>query len=907
MPVPDARAELQIGGAWTEATQHVVQSTGVQLSSGRSDEGRPVDPGSGSLTLLSPNGLYSNRNPNSPYFERLPRNVTVRVSCTGATPALLVPEGVAGRASTPDHASLDITGDIDVRVELDPGVWAGRGIGYELLSKYLSTGNQRSWRLIYTGEGQIHFAWSADGITVNLNHRSPVLGSLHGRRAIRATLDVNNGLGGYTVTYYTAPTLAGPWTQVGQTVTTSGTTSVYSSSAALDVGDASSLSLSTIERRIYRAEVRSGIGGAIVAAPDFTVQAPGTTSFTDSVGRSWTVTDGASIDDRTVRAAHVVPTWPATWHRSGGDVRAPISTAGILRRLGQGRKELASTLRRRIPSYLPLAYWPCEDGSDATQAGSPIGGVAPLRVTGWAFNSDSSLASSAALPAVEAGGTMVGVVPPPAGHPLLWPEWSVHLFYRVDAAPGTNQEIFAWQTDGSLKRWRVWLRSGIATLQGLDLDGTARIDQTVAIGADVFEGWQRLTVQARQNPSTSQLDWAIQWTNIGGAAGGVSGSIGEFAGAVTRISTSFGTFSGLRVGHITALPVGTGNGVHDPFLGAETAWAGETAVARLQRLAEEESQTLSLSTWHADLTDTSTALGPQRPGALLDVLQEAADADGGILYEDPHRLALTYRARSTLYNQTPVVIPYSSLTTPFEPDESDLRLRNDVTVERSGGSSARAVQQTGPLSVDEVGLYDESVTLSLETDDQASQIAYWRLHMGTWDEARYPQVRIMLHRHPELIPEVSALRIGDRVQITGTPSWMPPGPVDLIVQRIGEDIKTFTWDVVLTCSPGAPWQVGVFNSTTNGRANTSGSQLTNAISDSATSFSVTTTVGVRWTVDPAQFPLPITVGGEEMTVTGISGTSSPQTFTVTRSANGIVKSHAAGAPVAVARPAVYAL
>ncbi len=68
---------------------------------------------------------------------------------------------------------------------------------------------------------------------------------------------------------------------------------------------------------------------------------------------------------------------------------------------------------------------------------------------------------------------------------------------------------------------------------------------------------------------------------------------------------------------------------------------------------------------------------------------------------------------------------------------------------RSGGSSGRAVAETGPLSVlpppDGVGIYDESVTLSLATDDQPERIAQWRVHLGTWDEARYPTITVWLH------------------------------------------------------------------------------------------------------------------------------------------------------------------
>ncbi len=66
---------------------------------------------------------------------------------------------------------------------------------------------------------------------------------------------------------------------------------------------------------------------------------------------------------------------------------------------------------------------------------------------------------------------------------------------------------------------------------------------------------------------------------------------------------------------------------------------------------------------------------------------------------------------------------------------------------------------------------------------------------------------------------------------------------------------------------------------------------------SETSFTVAIASGHLWTTSAAQFPFDIIVGGERMTVTAISGASSPQTFTVTRSVNGVQKSHLAGVAV----------
>jgi hypothetical protein len=74
------------------------------------------------------------------------------------------------------------------------------------------------------------------------------------------------------------------------------------------------------------------------------------------------------------------------------------------------------------------------------------------------------------------------------------------------------------------------------------------------------------------------------------------------------------------------------------------------------------------------------------------------------------------------------------------------------------------------------------------------------------------------------------------------------------------------------------------------------------VSETDTSLSVATTLGPLWTTDTDEMPFDINVGGEQMTVTAISGSSSPQTFTVTRSVNGVTKEHASGSDVRLWTP-----
>ena len=66
-----------------------------------------------------------------------------------------------------------------------------------------------------------------------------------------------------------------------------------------------------------------------------------------------------------------------------------------------------------------------------------------------------------------------------------------------------------------------------------------------------------------------------------------------------------------------------------------------------------------------------------------------------------------------------------------------------------------------------------------------------------------------------------------------------------------------------------------------------------------------TTSATSWSVDisspastaAANYPMVVDVEGERVTVTAVSGASSPQTWTVTRSTNGVSKAHSAGVTI----------
>ncbi len=862
----DVDVALQIGGVWTDITADAQLEDIITHTRGRQDRGTRADPASCQLTLRSNAGKYSPRNPRSPYYGLIGRNTPVRVSVRSGAPAMEVAGTAVDNASTPDVAALDIAGDIDVRVDATLLNWTdyltGTASTTQLLGKWAFANGTKSW-IFGTRSGHAYFEWSADG-TATLSASSTVLLSVpsSGRMALRVTMDADNGAAGRTIVFYTAPTMAGPWTQLGTTVVQAGTTSIFNSATALRVSRATDIGFTQPRGRFHAVEVRSAINGTLVASPDFTAQSVGTTSFTDSAGRAWTLNGGAAITNRWVRFSGEYSDWPPTWSPTGDLIKVRGQGSGILRRLGQGARPLDSTLRRRIPSDPTLiAYWPMEDSREATRAYSPLPGVRPMTLTNVDFASDETLLGSSALPVVQPGATMSATVPPPA---TGTGPWHVAMVYRIDTAPTALATVFEIATTGTGARYTFQVQTNNVQFKAFDSDGTQLLFFNLTAGTtpNFFGSWNRLRVYASQNGGN--VDVVIGWLRVDQPIGHfASGSFAGTVGRVTKISSTFGAgLEGMGLGHLGVLQAST-NTIYD---GADDGFNGEYAAARVSRLGLEESIPTSI----IGIASETMPMGPQRPATLLELLGQCEDADGGMFTEDRERPGLRYRARTSLYNQAPsLTLAYGTkgLGRPLELVDDDEGVRNSVTVTRTGGSSSPAALESGPLSFQAppngVGLYEDSIELNLYSDAQTGPVASWRLHLGTWDEARYPTVRVRLHKAPELIPAVLTMTEGDVIRITDLPDWLPPGPVDLIVQGYTERIGVRTWEIDFVCAPAGPWQVAVYDVD---RRDASTSALAVAAGAADSVLSVVTPSGPRWTSNLADSPFDVLVGGERMTV-----------------------------------------
>ncbi|TAJ21831.1 MAG: hypothetical protein EPO65_00590 [Dehalococcoidia bacterium] len=772
-----------------------------------------------------------------------------------------------------------------------------------------------------------------------------------------------------------------------------------------------------------------------------------------------------------VRFTGEVPAWPPLSERSGSDVWVSVTASGIMRRLGQGQAFLQSALRRGVPGLPSLvAYWPCEDGEGATQLASALPGKPAMTLNG-----SVEAASFDGFEASEPIPTAAGVVTwtGPVAAYVGTNEAQIRFLLAVPEAGVASTLRLCHFTDATAEWVLTVDTAGALTLTG----SNASILFSETSGALSFDVEGRLLLVSVELTSdgTADVDWTVSTLEVGATTGttfsgtgtALAGTynVGAIQSVVMNHANSFAAEDEVALGHVWVQSEVTNI---DDMADLLAAYAGETAGARVTRLCGEESVGVTIVG-----TSAATApVGSQLPRTLLDLLREAAAADGGILYEPRDSLGLAYRTRADLYCQDATLeVDYSAQDlSRIEPTEDDQATRNDVTVSRIGGASARVELATGSMSVndppDGVGRYDDSVSLNLAYDAQLPHQAGWRLHLGTVDEARFPAIGVNLARSnftsevgnyltanqasmetsvadwsaggsvpptlsqsntraqdgtqslriawgtggvlplaqttvtgltigrtytvsaygyvptgdpglalviagigggsamttkdaftrftktftatatshvvqvwPTPAPtagdlawvdavqvwegsaavtfttalatttqtvQAEGLDLGDKITVANLPTWVSPDDTAQLAQGLTETLTPFDWQIEANCSPASPWDVAVYGDTTGpgeARYSSSSTTLNEALDTTETGVDIATSY--LWTA--VDQPFDIVIGGERMTVTAVTGSSSPQTLTVTRSVNGVVKSHASGAAVRLFKPAVYAL
>lgn len=618
----------------------------------------------------------------------------------------------------------------------------------------------------------------------------------------------------------------------------------------------------------------------------------------------------------TVEASSLQPdqeygTDPVAWVELDG--------GGIMRRLQNGKTPLRSALHRAIlaADVTPAYWWDLEggDGRATTGAASTLSGGPALQAAPASAGSTDHRESGAV------GGAIVG--PPGGGGAIdLSGGGQLSAFLSGMSADGPARFevsfLFTEPVDVAASGQIIRIDTG-TSLIGVFAQETAGAELVIELSDDgsffsdtapvvVDDGvWHRLRLDVE--PSSGSIDYTL---SIDGAVV-FSGLAATWDRALELVLSPTGDLDAAAqlVVWDGAVPVSV-----DTFE-AHRGYAGELAGHRFGRILGEQGITAVVV---GDPDDTQPC-GAQPADTLMNIVRETVRTDDGMLFEPADQVALVMRTGRSRYNQDPVSsFSWASpgIARPFRPKYDDRPTANDVTVERRGGGIARAVQLSGPMNIndpaddpDGVGLSDVKVDVNTETVDVLPIHAGWHLSKGTVPDARYPAVTFDLDDAPELIPDIDALDIGDRFEITDLPADWSIYPVSMLLVGIQEVLPSGAGQhrrlVTLVGVPAAPFevlQVGDGTIDLRGmRVHTHSSTVDGDHLAADTSI-LMDSAGIEWTTNPDNWNPALNGGGmfldigpERVRVTGIAGAGSAWTLTVERAVNGITGDIPDGTPV----------
>lgn len=352
-----------------------------------------------------------------------------------------------------------------------------------------------------------------------------------------------------------------------------------------------------------------------------------------------------------------ITSWPTKWDLSGNDVYTTVTATGIKRRLIQGTKALKDSLRRHISTAAPIRYWPLTDGERAREGSEVAVGGQPVRAIGsagsfyqgqpdWGKGSLAPwLEPSVQLPA-NTEGTLTVKVPPvvltgwTADHYRAGAGSTPDDFTIFDTGAGTDANpLVAWIIESSRTANTVVLY----VLSAGETTSSVATVTTVASPGIFDDSLHMIRLTTAANGASTD------WTLVIDGETAASGTYAIPHRAVSRFRYRWGAFASLAnpmtIGHITYWGTDTPRAV-DTWQAAN-GYDRELAGRRIERLCAEQGVPLMVN----GNLDQTLAMGPQKSGAFLDLVQSAADVDGGVVYEARDTAGLAYRTRRSKYNQ----------------------------------------------------------------------------------------------------------------------------------------------------------------------------------------------------------------------------------------------------------------
>jgi hypothetical protein len=596
-------------------------------------------------------------------------------------------------------------------------------------------------------------------------------------------------------------------------------------------------------------------------------------------------------------------------HTAGSGRGRSVTTfegQGLLSRLGLWTDTVADPMQRQVLSYASLlGFWTLQGGNtDTTRLTEASGRATPGTVTGTV--------------------TMAGDDGPGGGDKCIQlgtnaqisgrfsfstaPGWQAVFHAKLPAVPGSatygtlcrfrlsNGDTIVWQINDT--SYRILVTAS---------DGTALMSNVIGRGAVDITQYVRHRLKATIAAGTVTLEYA--WYQQDAPV--IFGGTGTYARTAVG---SLSTWDALQMGYSNGAGYCQVYAVTDTTLdltgsydavSSFNGYLGEAAGNRYLRLMREQ----GLTSYMVGAASDTVRMGRQRPAIFTDLLEEVLRTDDAVIYDEPNDIGLTMVTRVALYSQTvQLAIDRTDCKAPLKRLADKSGLANNITVHNYDDTASVAVDAVSPLSIlpppAGMGVLKKTIEVNQANADQLlDDRAAWELNKGVTDKPRYRTIILNLTEgNPTVVTAASHLRPGDLITLTGAEYDTVRLHLVKVVHKVGAKERTAT----LTCRQADAWTDGAYD---DPAARYDVAQQTTTATATTTATTISTVTPVAGTVDTwsqTAVPYDIMITGERMTVTAASAPASgAQTLTVTRSVNGVVKTHAVGEPIRLFAPIRY--
>jgi hypothetical protein len=500
-----------------------------------------------------------------------------------------------------------------------------------------------------------------------------------------------------------------------------------------------------------------------------------------------------------------------SWENASDDTMGYVRVSASDRLARAATVKLPSAIQGEILSDSPVVYFPLGEPEGSLTAGdlADVEGAATL--TGVPVGTGGAI-DFGADPGMGLDGETVAA------------------FTRVDASNGKHLTT----------TWAIGA-PGAITLEAMVRPSTTSVAMT-AVGGSLTLGvtstgkatsslpWSLSTLTGTSTLSTTELNH-IALVFTGSLYGSVSATL--YVNGVAEASTSYtpsgfwwsadlgypltvggesGSLWSGQIGHVAVTRSALSVDRIEAHAAARNGWLGETTDVRFTRLC----RIAGLPSTHytnLDVGLSTMEAQPVKGQPLLDALRACAEAENGVVFVDREGV-LTFAPRSERYGAAVAFTldaqKAGQVGDDFTYTTDDSLLLNDVTVSRPNGATQRVVDAT---SVTAYETHDESLTLYLDSDNEARSAAQWRVYANSTPRPRGSQLDIELNGAAgsgASVTDLLPVDIGQRINVDNLPADVAAtATADLFVEGVAWRIEKDRALLSLTTSPvgaaGAVW------------------------------------------------------------------------------------------------------